>query len=512
MASYRSPSEPVELDPDLTAAYLGAVSAPAGRGFSSAPDAGTALMSWSALLEPRYALPACAVVLCTLSPAFGFFVTATVLPSVVAEIGGLALYAWASTAYAVASILGSAGSLLIVRRAGTPATLIAAAALLGAGTIACALAPSMPVLVAGRALQGLGGGMMTAAVHGVVREVFPEVLWPRMLATISAAWGIAAMSGPAVGGVFAGLGAWRGAFWVMLPLTIGGAAMTSWVLPRSERPVGGRQRVPLGRLGLLCVGVLSVASVANVRSTSARVALVAIAVAAIALMLRLDAAAPGRLFPAEMLSLRRRVGHGFWMIFFVAMSTTPGNVYLPLLLQVLHGVSAAAAGYFYAAQSLAWTTAALVSAHLGGAHARGALVLGPLMTGAGFLGLFLVIASGPVPAIALSVLLVGGGIGTCWAHAGSIVLGSGRHGEGALTASLIPTTQTFAVSLGAALSGIIANAAGLSSGATPPVAALAGTWLFGAFLLAPLAALAVASRLAAPDAGANRPRHPPASP
>jgi hypothetical protein len=255
----------------------------------------------------------------------------------------------------------------------------------------------------------------------------------------------------------------------------------------------------------MCAGVLCVASVANVGPVPARAALLAAAVIAFALMWRLDGASPERLFPADMLSLRRSVGKGFWVIFFVAMSTTPGSVYLALFLQVLHGIPAAAAGYFYAGQSLSWTAAALLSARLAGSRVRGALVLGPLMTAAGFVGLFATIASGPVAAIAVSVALVGGGIGTCWAHVGSIVLGSARQGEGAMTASLIPTTQTFAVSMGAALSGIIVNAAGLSGGDSPPVAALAAAWLFGTFLLSPLAAVAIVWRLAVPREG-ERPR------
>jgi hypothetical protein len=119
------------------------------------------------------------------------------------------------------------------------------------------------------------------------------------------------------------------------------------------------------------------------------------------------------------------------------------------------------------------------------------------MIGVGFEGLLLTLAAGPMTAITVSVILVGAGIGACWAHVGAIVLGSGRHGEGAATASLIPTTQTFAVSLGAALCGIIANAAGLSHAATPSAAATAGDWLFGVFLLAPLAALLIATRLRA---------------
>jgi sorbitol-specific phosphotransferase system component IIBC len=109
-----------------------------------------------------------------------------------------------------------------------------------------------------------------------------------------------------------------------------------------------------------------------------------------------------------------------------------------------------------------------------------------------------------VAAIVACVILVGAGIGACWAHVGSVVLGSARPGEGAAVASVIPTTQTFAVAFGAAVCGIIANAAGLSESAAPRVAALAGESLFGVLLLAPLVALAIASRLAAPGAAARR--------
>ena len=59
----------------------------------------------------------------------------------------------------------------------------------------------------------------------------------------------------------------------------------------------------------------------------------------------LDARAEPRLFPSGMLSLGGSIGVGFWMIFFLAISTTPGSVYVPLLLQALHGVPPATAGY-----------------------------------------------------------------------------------------------------------------------------------------------------------------------
>jgi MFS family permease len=460
--------------------------------------------SWRALLEPPHAVPALVVVLGILSPAVSAFVTATIMPSVVADIGGLALYAWVTTAYAVLSLLGSTGVSVVVRSHGLRAALVGAAVVYTGGTALCALAPSMPVLIVGRGTQGLGAGMMIAAVHGLVREVFPEPLWSRMLATVSIAWGIAALGGPALGGLFAAPGLWRGAFWATVPLAAVAGALTWRILRGRTAAAVRRTRVPLGRLALVCAGILAVASVANVGANAARVGLVAGAAGVIGVMLRLDRRATDRLFPARMLSLGSRLGGGFWLVFFVAMSTTPSSVYIPLLVQELHGISPSAAGYFYAGQSLAWTIAALVSARLSAERARTALVAGPLLIAAGFTGLVTTIGAGPVAAIVGSMLLVGAGVGTCWAHAGAIILGSAREGEGALTASLIPTTQTFAVALGAAVCGIVANAAGLATGAARPVVAHAGTALFSVLALAPLCALAMGVRTAALEVAKRR--------
>src|SRR5215467_8757487 len=434
------------------------------------------------------------VVLSILAPAFSTFITATLLPSAIAEIGGLAIYAWASTAYAVGSILGSAGSSVAVARTGMRHTVVLAVSVFVAGAAVCASAPTMPIVVAGRAAQGLGGGMLIASAHSMVRELFPADLWQRMLTTISCAWAIPALGGPVVGGVLAGLGHWRAAFWAMTPIALIAAALTWRILPRSEhRPT--RVQVPLGRLALICASVACVGSIANVRQDAGRAALFLGAAAAVTLMLWLVGRAEARLFPTGMLSLASRIGPGFWMVFLLGMSTTPGGVYVPLLVQVLHDVTPAAAGYLYAVQSLSWTLGSILSAQVSAVRARTVIALGPLVMATGFACLFFTIAAGPVAAIAGGLMLVGIGIGTCWAHIGTTILSSARSDEGGLTAATIPSTQLFAIALGSALSGVIANAAGLGAGASIDAAALAGSWLFGSFVAAPLAALVIGSRL-----------------
>src|SRR6185295_17148525 len=104
----------------------------------------------------------------------------------------------------------------------------------------------------------------------------------------------------------------------------------------------------------------------------------------------------------------------------------------------------------------------------------------------------------PIAAIALAIVVEGLGIGTCWAHVGSVVLGSARAGEGEATAALIPSTQLFAVAFGGAVSAIIAGAVGLTREASPAVAAATGQALFGTFAFAALAAAVIAVRVVPP--------------
>jgi MFS family permease len=377
---------------------------------------------------------------------------------------------------------------------GTRAGLLIAAIVFVNGAVTCASAWSMPVMVTGRAIQGLGGGMMIAGAYGAVRELFPEHLWARLLAAISGVWGIGSLTGPAVGGFFASHGLWRAGFWTMVPL-VTVAAVLSWRMLGKRPPRVPARGVPLGRLLLLCVAVVCVGSVANVGAVALQGALVIGAATTVTLTLWLDGRASPRLFPRDMLSVARPLGQGFWMIFLLAMATSSIGVFMSLLLQVIHGVPPAVAGYLQATTSFSWTVASLVVARFESRHVRTAIVLGPLVVAAGFVGLFTTIGVGPLPAIAVCLVLVGTGIGTCWAHISNIILGAGRPDEGAITSSLVPTAQQFAIAFGAAVSGIVANAAGLSVSASRPVAAFTGAALYGSFILGPLAAMVIATRL-----------------
>jgi hypothetical protein len=186
-----------------------------------------------------------------------------------------------------------------------------------------------------------------------------------VLSTISGVWGIAALVGPMVGGAFAELGWWRGAFWMAIPVVMVVMGLIWHALP-SEDLEGKAPHVSLLHLLLLGMGVLCVAWSGHVAPLGMRLVLIGSAGVWVVLAFRGDARAAHRLFPSQPLALTTPVGTGFWIVFLFGVTSSQVSVYLPLVVQILHGVSPLGAGYFYVLRSLAWTVAALCTSGPGG--------------------------------------------------------------------------------------------------------------------------------------------------
>jgi MFS family permease len=450
--------------------------------------------SWSALFHGRLLVYTLLLTLSIGIHALGLHMLGTVLPSIVADLGGAAFYAWATLLYTIASIIGTVcGGLITARLDLRRGYLVGALVLLG-GLVGCATAPHIAVLLLARTLQGLGSGLLVSIAYSMVSELYADVLRPRVLSAISGIWGVAALLGPMMGGMFAASGWWRGSFWVTTPILLPLSILAWYTLP----PIGvkaGAGPFPLLRLTLLGVGVLGVATSGQITSLLLRLALIGSAAVLVGWAFYLDARATNRLFPSQPLSLNTAVGTASWIFLLFGLTTSQATVFLPLIVHVLYGVSLLTAGYITALLSIAWTITALYSASLLDRWVRVMIVLGPLVMVGGGVGLAASIASGPLPLLGTCIALMGAGIGVCFAHISSWSIAAARQGESVLTASSIPTIQSLGIAFGAALAGLVANTAGLATDISRATVTAAATWVYQLGIIAPSILAVLAWRL-----------------
>jgi MFS family permease len=422
--------------------------------------------------------------------------TATVLPSAVAEIGGLALMSWPTAGFLAASIAAATGTGLLVSLLGRRRACVAAMLVFAAGTLLCGAAPAMAVLIAGRLLQGLGGGLLAALAYVMIRSLYPQALWPRAFALVSGMWGVSVLLGPLVGGGFANAGLWRGAFLAVAGLAAMLAALAARVLPADAGDASlAVPRFPAARIMLLLLAIAAV-SLANVAATAAlRGVLVAAALVALAAMLRLDRAAAAPLLPSDAFVPGTAVGAGLWMILLLSISNDPFPIYGPLFLQRLHGLDPLEAGYLVAGEAASWTVTAVAIAGLSARRVRLVLILCPLAMAAGLAGISAVMPQGPVAGLFLPIYLAGAGIGGAWAFIAQGVMSGARPREEDRAAASVVTVQQTGLALGAAIAGLIVNLCGLADAADPAAARIAAGWVPAAFALSAAAAAVMGARL-----------------
>lgn len=450
--------------------------------------------------------------------AIDVFVIASIMPTVVGDIGGAAFYAWATMLYMVASILGTAGGGLLKAALGARRGYALGGLIFLLGTAICGLSPTMAVLLAGRLVQGVGGGLLLSQALALVSELYPPEVRTRILALISAIWGVAALIGPLLGGVFAEIGWWRGAFWSTVPIILAFTALAWAFLPRQAAP-GRFPRFPIRRLGMLALGVLSAGLAGSApdllggagaagKPAAAGIPMLALQgmllAAALLLLLRsfrLDAAAETRLFPPRPLAPGTPVGAAYWIFLLFSVTHTTLGMFLPLALQVLHGVGELAAGYSVAVFALSWTAASFAAAGWRGRAERAAIIGGPALAALCLALLTLTVADGPAAPIYGLVIGIGLGIGAGNLHLMAVTMRIAEPGHESLTASSIQTVRVLGISLGAAGAGLAANAAGLGHGLDPENVRRAVLWVYGLATLAPTAGAVMALRLLRMTAG-----------
>ena len=425
--------------------------------------------------------------------AMSIYVVATILPLVVRDVGGLAFLSWTSILYVAGSLCGASAVPLLSSSRNALSVYRIAFGLFLTGSLICALAPSMGILLVGRLSQGLGGGMLPALAYATIRSSMPNSLHARGIALLGTVWGVAALAGPALGGFFAALNAWRWAFGIDVVIGTIFIVAAERTLRSEGQSATAPRPFPGLRLLLLVLAALCVGSGgAAARPAWALLGLLG-AVACVLVMLRVDKASTPRMLPSGAYWPAEPLGAVSATMGLLILSSSP-STFIPYLLNAGHGITPIVGGYISATYALSWTFVSLFTASAGPTGARITIRLGPVFMLAGLVVLSWAVTAGQVPAVLLGQMLLGTGIGMGWAHLGALLLSVAPPDEHDIAGPFITTTQTLAAVFGSAVAGMVANLAGLADAATATNVAAMGHWLFGALAVLPLAACATAWR------------------
>ncbi|WP_197379589.1 MFS transporter [Mycolicibacterium mengxianglii] len=456
----------------------------------------TGTATWRALLGSRYLGTSTVLAGGVGLYATNEFITISLLPSAVADIGGQRLYAWVTTVYLVASVVAATTVNPIVTRLGPRWAYLNAMAVFAAGTVACSLAPTMEMLLLGRTVQGLGGGVLAGLGYAVINAALPPELWTKASALVSAMWGVGTVVGPAAGGLFAQYGMWRWAFGALVIATAVMAVLVPFSLPARERGGVVPFRIPIGSLLLLGTAALSVSVAGIPRHAVLTAVLLAAGVALAGLFLLIDRRAKVAVLPPS------TFGPGplkwIYLTLGLLMASTMVDMYVPLFGQRLAHLVPVVAGFLGVVLSVGWTVGELSSASLRSVAVTVRVVaVAPLVMAVG-LGVAAVsqvddASRWSVAVWSAALLVTGVGIGMAWPHLSAWAMGSVRDpGEGAAAAAAINTVQLICGAFGAGLAGVVVNMSDRGD-------ATAARWMFGVF-----AVLAVVGVLASYRAGRGR--------
>jgi EmrB/QacA subfamily drug resistance transporter len=313
-------------------------------------------------------------------------VVGTAMPTVIADLGGLELYGWVGAAYLLASTISVPlfGKLADLR--GRKRVLLFGIALFLVGSVASGGARSLELLIAARALQGLGAGAMQPVTLTVIGDLFTLEERGRIQGLFGAVWAIAGIAGPVVGGAIVQSLSWHWVFWINVPFGL----LAMGVLSRFFREARV-ERAP-ARIDAAGLTLLSVASLTALLAASrTQLALTApCAVVALAAFAAVERRVADPVFPPSLLA-RRSISVATLSSGLLGATMMALLTYVPLHAQAVLGLPPTEAGASVAPMLIGWPLAsAITSRLLVRTGFRSPLVLGSTLT-AGALLVFVVL-------------------------------------------------------------------------------------------------------------------------
>lgn len=291
-----------------------------------------------------------AAALQVLLTAFDQSAVGPLLPAAIGQLGGLQSYAWAFSAYYLASTVAAPTAGKLGDRRGRRGLLLLGVGLTAVAALLAASARRIEVFIAARALQGMATGLVTTSAFSLVGDLLPPAQRGRVAGLLTAVFALAGVLGPLVGGAISDRLSWRAVFLLEVPLALCAGIALLKLMPRHTRASAPRPLPPFDLAGSVALGAMLVALAlagSSPSSMTVRIGSPLAWLAATAVLLVIFCAIERRAAdPVVPLALFREpaVVLGLILSLLTGVGQYAGPVFVPLFLQESAGASATAAG------------------------------------------------------------------------------------------------------------------------------------------------------------------------
>jgi EmrB/QacA subfamily drug resistance transporter len=347
-------------------------------------------------------------------------IVGTALPRIIAELDGFDLYSWAFTGFTLASTISTPIYGRLSDSVGRKRVLLFGIGLFSFGSVAAGFSTSMPMLVGLRVVQGLGGGALMSMTLAVIADIFPPRQRSKYQGLSGIVWGASSVIGPVLGGFVTDALGWRWVFFLNVPVALAAFVVLRRYLPGRAPDAASPQRgaaLDLTGAGLLSGGMLAsmlaLTWVGGVGPGGAALPIAAllgvIGLGAFALQQRHSPAPllPLELFRDRTILLSNAAG------FLLGVGILGATIYLPLYVQAVAGLTAAASGFaltpLLLGMILSGSVAGVLASRTG--RYRRYVIGGLLLAIYGYYLGSLMGPDTPVPHVALAMFLLGLGLG-----------------------------------------------------------------------------------------------------
>ncbi|REK88848.1 MFS transporter [Streptomyces inhibens] len=434
----------------------------------------------------------------------------TAMPVAARALDGIGSYAFAFSAFFTASLFAMALSGEWSDRRGPLAPLFTGIAAFGAGLLIAGGARTMGMFIAGRGVQGIGGGLVVVSLYVVVGRAYPERLRPSIMASFSAAWVVPVIVGPLVAGTVTEQLGWRWVFLsipvlILLPLAVMLPALRK--LPRTQPGARAGVRHVLGsRRCLLALAVAVGACLVQYAGQHPTWLALLPAAAGLALL------APGivRLLPRGTFRAARGLPAVVLMRGLAAGAMVAAESFIPLMLVTQRGLSATLAGLSLTGGGLTWALGSYVQSRPRLEPYRERLMgLGMVLLAAAIVMVPLALIDGvPAGIVAVAWTVGGFGMGLNISSGGVLLLKLSRPEEAGSNSASLQMSDALGNVTFVGIGGVLFVAFGGGSIAAngPAATTAAASASHPAAFAAVFAAMAVVAAVGAGVAGRLRPK------